>query len=333
MKKVVLIAFTLILVTGMFSAGLTEVFDTAKASSTIYKTAQLDLEKANLDYNKAKIEATNRKLELSGELSYYSGLSNYNASMKDYYGDIVDRVLDVYVEEINVKTADLQLKNAQITYDNNSELFNNGLISEDDLKSSELDVSDAQNNLESAKLNLETAKDNLKELYEGDYSQIEINIPTYEGIFVSDQEYLNNNYNLKLAQINVDISQYDLNNLPANASSYDKRITEITHQKNILTLQDSQDTLIEAHKTTKNSIETLYKNLKNLEERMSLTQSTYKDTMDRFNKGLVSELELNTANINYLTTQKNYYESVRSYIKAYINYVIDTGRSLEEVGL
>jgi outer membrane protein TolC len=150
---------------------------------------------------------------------------------------------------------------------------------------------------------------------------------------VSDQEYLNNNYNLKLAQINVDISQYDLNNLPANASSYDKRIAEIIHQKNILTLQDSQDTLIEAHKTTKNSIETLYKNLKNLEERMSLTQSTYKDTMDRFNKGLVSELELNTANINYLTTQKNYYESVRSYIKAYINYVIDTGRSLEEVGL
>ncbi|MDY6896351.1 MAG: TolC family protein, partial [Thermotogota bacterium] len=98
-------------------------------------------------------------------------------------------------------------------------------------------------------------------------------------------------------------------------------------------LQDTQDTLIEAHKTTKNSIETLYKSLKNLEERMNLAQSTYNDTKDRFNRGLVSELELNTANINYLTSQKNYYESVRNYIKAYINYIIDTGRSLEEVGL
>jgi len=333
MKKVVLMVFTLILVTGMFSASLTEVFDTAKASSTIYKTAQLDLEKVNLDYNKAKIEATNKKLELSGELSYYSGISNYNSSLKNYYADIVDRVLDVHVEEINVKAADLQLKNAQITYDNNTELFNGGLISEDNLKSSELDVNDAQNNLESAQLNLQNAKDNLKELYEGDYSQIEVNVPTYENIFVSDEEYLNSNYNLKLAQLNVELSQYDLNNLPANASSYNKRIAEITHQKNILSLQDTKDTLIEAHKTTKNSIETLYKSLKNLQERMDLAKTTYNDTKDRFNKGLVSELELNTANINYLTSQKNYYESVRNYIKAYINYLIDTGRSLEEVEL
>ena len=332
-KKVILLGVMSLLVVGVFSANLTEVFDTSKASSAIYKKAQMDLEITNLDYEKAKIEAVNKKAELAAELAYYNGLSNYNTSMKDYYSDILDRVLNVYTEEINLDIANLQLKNAQIDYNNNQTLYNRGLISNDDLKNSELNVKDAQTNLETVQLNLETAMDNLKKVYNEDYRQIEIKIPEYEGLFVTDEEYLNKNYNLKLASLNVEMSQYDLNNLPYNASQYNRRIVEVTHQKNLLTLEDLQYTLVDAHKTTKNAIEALYKTLQNLKERMDLAQGTYNDTKGRFDKGLVSEIELNTANINYLTAQKNYYDSLKNYIKAYINYLIDTGRSPEEVGL
>lgn len=333
MKKFSLLGVALLLVIGVFSANLTEVFDTSKANSTIYKTAQADLEITNLDYEKSKIEAVNKKAELASELAFYNGLSSYNTSMKDYYSDILDRVLNVYIEELNLNIANLQLKNAQIDYNNNKALYDRGLISNDDLKNSELNVKDAQTNLETVQLNLETAMDNLKKVYNKDYKQIELKIPEYEGLFVTDEEYLEKNYNLKLVSLNVEMSQYDLNNLPYNVSQYDRRKAEVTHQKNLLTLEDLQYTLVDAHKSTKNTIETLYKTLQNLKERMDLAQSTYNDTKERFDKGLVSEMELNTANINYLTAQKNYYDSLRNYIKVYINYLIDTGRSPEEVGL
>ncbi|MFY9404209.1 MAG: hypothetical protein WAP06_06095, partial [Defluviitoga tunisiensis] len=63
------------------------------------------------------------------------------------------------------------------------------------------------------------------------------------------------------------------------------------------------------------------------------SQNTFNDTKNRFDKGLVSELELISSNIEYLNAQKNYYDSLKNYLETYINYVVDTGRSLKEVGL
>ncbi|MDD3601306.1 MAG: TolC family protein [Defluviitoga tunisiensis] len=333
MKKSVLLVLSILMVVASFSIGLVDVFETSKEKSNIYKMAQIDLEKTLLDYDKAMIEAINKKAELAGELAYQQGLMNYNSSIKEYYSDILDRIFNLYLQEINVNVANLQLKSAQITYDNNSELFNRGLISSDDLKSSELTVKDAENNLKNANINLETAQDNLSKIYEGNIKEITINIPALEGFFVSDDEYLNNSYALKLSKLNVELSEYDLNNLPSNASNYTVKITQATHQKNLLTLEDTNEKLKEAHKLTKNSLEILYRTLQNLKERVDLSQNTFNDTKNRFDKGLVSELELISSNIEYLNAQKNYYDSLKNYLETYINYVVDTGRSLKEVGL
>lgn len=333
MKKSVLLILSLLMVVASFSISFVDVFEISKEKSNIYKMAQIDLEKTLLDYDKAKIEAINKKAELAGELAYQQGLMNYNSSIKEFYADILERIFNLHIQQISLNVANLQLKSAQINYDNNKELFNRGLISEDDLKNSELTVKDAENNLKNANINLETAQDNLKKVYEGDIKEITITIPTLEGLFVSDEEYLNTSYALKLAQLSVELSEYDLNNLPSNASSYNKKITEATHQKNLLTLEDTREKLVDAHKLTKNSLEILYRTLQNLKERVDLSQNTFNDTKNRFDKGLVSELELNSSNIDYLNAQKNYYESVQNYLTTYINYVVDTGRSLKEVGL
>lgn len=316
-----------------FSVSLVDVFEIAKEKSNIYKIAQIDLEKTLLDYDKTMIEAINKKIELAGELAYQKGLMDYNNSIKEYYADILSRVFNLYLQEINVNIVTLQLKSAQINYDNSKELYNRGLISDDDLKSAELDVKDVENYLKNSQISLETAQDNLKKVYDGDIREITIVVPTLDGLFVSDEEYLNKSYALKLAKLNAALSEYDLNNLPSNASIYTKKITEATHQKNLLTLEDTEDKLLEAHKIIINSLEILDRTLQNLQERVKLSQKTFNDTKNRFDKGLVSELELNVANINYLNSQKTYYESLQNYLKTYINYVVDTGRSLKEVGL
>lgn len=333
MKKSVLLLITLLMVVISFSVSLVDVFEIAKEKSNIYKIAQIDLEKTLLDYDKTMIEAINKKIELAGELAYQKGLMDYNNSIKEYYADILSRVFNLYLQEINVNIITLQLKSAQINYDNSKELYNRGLISDDDLKSAELDVKDVENYLKNSQISLETAQDNLKKVYDGDIKEITIVVPTLDGLFVSDEEYLNKSYALKLAKLNAALSEYDLNNLPSNASIYTKKITEATHQKNLLTLEDTEDKLLEAHKIIINSLEILDRTLQNLQERVKLSQKTFNDTKNRFDKGLVSELELNVANINYLNSQKTYYESLQNYLKTYINYVVDTGRSLKEVGL
>ncbi len=333
MKKSVLLLITLLMVVISFSVSLVDVFEIAKEKSNIYKIAQIDLEKTLLDYDKTMIEAINKKIELAGELAYQKGLMDYNNSIKEYYADILSRVFNLYLQEINVNIVTLQLKSAQINYDNSKELYNRGLISDDDLKIAELDVKDVENYLKNSQISLETAQDNLKKVYDGDIREITIVVPTLDGLFVSDEEYLNKSYALKLAKLNAALSEYDLNNLPSNASIYTKKITEATHQKNLLTLEDTEDKLLEAHKIIINSLEILDRTLQNLQERVKLSQKTFNDTKNRFDKGLVSELELNVANINYLNSQKTYYESLQNYLKTYINYVVDTGRSLKEVGL
>ena len=223
MKKSVLLLITLLMVVISFSVSLVDVFEIAKEKSNIYKIAQIDLEKTLLDYDKTMIEAINKKIELAGELAYQKGLMDYNNSIKEYYADILSRVFNLYLQEINVNIITLQLKSAQINYDNSKELYNRGLISDDDLKSAELDVKDVENYLKNSQISLETAQDNLKKVYDGDIKEITIVVPTLDGLFVSDEEYLNKSYALKLAKLNAALSEYDLNNLPSNASIYTKK--------------------------------------------------------------------------------------------------------------
>ncbi|MGI6476174.1 MAG: hypothetical protein ACOX1K_00315 [Defluviitoga tunisiensis] len=48
---------------------------------------------------------------------------------------------------------------------------------------------------------------------------------------------------------------------------------------------------------------------------MIYLKTHFNDTKNRFDKGLVSELELISSNIEYLNAQKNYYESLQELFK------------------
>ncbi|MDK2949907.1 MAG: hypothetical protein PWQ26_574, partial [Thermotoga sp.] len=254
--KNLFVALVLVVSVAGFSASLNDVLQTALASSTDYQIAQIDLETATMDYEKAKLEATNRKSELSAELSYYNNLQKYRSSLKSVYQDVLGRIFDLLIAEVSYESAQINFENAQEDHRTNQELFKKNLISENDLKDSELTLEEASNSLLSAKYDLDKAKKNYEELFSVEASEIELPLVDFHGL-VSEEEYLDNVLSVKIAEINMKIAEYDLNNLSAAASKHERRTAELAYQKAKMnyekTLKEAKDT----YRSTINSLEVM----------------------------------------------------------------------------
>lgn len=158
-------------------------------------------------------------------------------------------------------------------------------------------------------------------------SEIELPLVDFHDL-VSEDEYLDNLLSVKIAETNMKIAEYDLNNLSAAASKYERRTAELAYQKAKMnyekTLKEAKDT----YRSTINSLEVMLSNLKVLKERIDLNESILKDYQDRYEKGLISKKELNAQKINLLNARKNYLNSLQNYYNTIITLLIDAGKDV-----
>jgi hypothetical protein len=330
MKKV-LILLVLVFTIMSFSATLFDVIESAKATSTTYELSNLEYVLMEMEYDKNKIMATNQKSELSAEINFLNSLKENKKTVERFYTDTINTYFDYLIDKLDYESTELKIKNARIDLENKKKLFEKKLISVDELKNAELTLSDLENSITSKKVKMLDSKNDLIEIYSKEISEIKVSLIDYANYLVDDKVYFDNNYDYKILEKNKELNEVEMKTLPSNSSEFDIKNLELKNRKLEVNIKDSEDALYKSHRDLKNQLESFKISIKNLEERINLSKTTYEDTNNKFINGLASEAELNKSKADYIDSSKTYYETMKQYFNSFVKYLLDTGRRPEEV--
>ena len=329
MKKF-LVLFLMVIPLVAFSATIVDLFQSAQASNTTFTIAQLNLKLANMNYDKAMIQASNKGEKLSAELNHVSSLISYTNNLKGYYEQIDDAVFKVLTSEIDLEVGKLNLQAAIINYNNSESLFKKSLISENDLKEVSITASNSQNQLKNLEWEYNDAVKNFKQTTGSDWKDIEISIPKFESLPASQSVWMKNDLSVESADLNLQIAQYNLQNIPSNSSEYTKEIAQIQVKKSEINYENAQLSSEESFLSSKQNLEFTYTSLLNSKKSLEISYENLKDMKLRYDQGLVSETDYINQRIQYLNAKENYYKSLNKCWNALCTYLISFNLKPEE---
>ncbi len=331
MKKIVFLALFVIIFISGFSVTVNEFFSGALNENADYELISLSREKYLMDYDKAMIEATTEEDKLNAENSYYSSMDTEKSDMISLYQSFLSDLFNVYSEGINLKTNEMNLADASETYQNNIYLNEKKIVSDSDLKESKLSLEEEQINYNTSLRNYNTYLEEFSKLTSISFDEIVLNVVKADELFVSDEEYLNNDYSLKSSELALKISEYELENMSALSSEYDLKDQEIQVKENKLNYENALESSQEANEDymidLNDKYNTIYINSGNLD----LLKEEFDDISIRYGKGLISDSDYRSSYVSMLNSQNSYYSAVQDYYNTIIEYVISVGGDVSKI--
>lgn len=330
MKRIIIFIAVLITCLMMFGQSPQDIIDTAKQVNTNYRIYELNAEKNELDYDKAIIEAINRKSEIAAEISRLNGENQTKGNLSSFYSEILNHIFEVKTQEINLAISDISLKIAELDYQDSQNLFDKGLISSNALQNASITLRDAKTDLEQKQGDLELALKNYKEDLGMEWEPLDIFVPDYNQYVIPDSEWLEVSKTVQISKYNLEMAEFDIENLSMNASNYDKKIADISLEQKKIDLSLAKENTLDQKRDLEDSLYFLKKQLETLEERLTLSQDDLEDVRTRYEKGLVSDTQLFSQEKSHLSVLSQYNATVKSYWTTLSNYVINSDQDVEE---
>ena len=314
----------------MFGQSPKDIIETAKQVNTNYRIYELNLEKNRLDYDKAMIEAINRKSEIAAEISRLNGENQTQGNLSSFYSEILNHIFEVKTQKINLSISDISLKIAELDYQDSQNLFDKGLISSNALQNASITLRDAETDLEQKKGDLDLALKNYKEDLGLEWEPVEVFLPDYIQYVIADKEWLEYSKTVQIGEYNLEMAEFDIENLSLNASIYDKKIVDISLEQKKIDLSLAKENALKQKRDLEDSLYFLIKQMEPLEERLSLSNDDLEDVKTRYEKGLVSDTQLFNQEKSHLSVLSQYNATLKSYWTTLSNYVINSDQDVEE---
>ena len=330
MKKFIIFIAVLTTCLMMFGQSPKNIIDTAKQVNTNYRIYELNLEKNQLDYDKAMIEAINRKSEIAAEISRLNGENQTQGNLSSFYSEILNHIFEVKTQKINHAISDISLKIANLDYQDSQNLFDKGLISSNALQNASITLRDAKTDLEQKQGDLEMALKNYKEDLGMEWEPIDIFVPDYNQYLITDDEWLDDSKTVQISEYNMEMAEFDIDNLSLNASNYDKKIANISLKQKEIDLSLAKENALNQKRDLEDSLYFLKKHMETLEERLTLSNDDLEDVKTRHEKGLVSDTQLFNQEKSHLSVLSQFNATLKSYWTTLSNYVIKADQDVEE---
>jgi len=331
MRKLFFLGILCLFFLNLYGVGFFEVLNSATAVNLNYKVSQLLLEKVDLDYQKEVIEAENKKAVLQAEISKLNSTVTQRKYLSDFYTEILDDFFSILSGTVSVESAGINLEIGKTDLENQKILFQKKLSSQDNLTQASLTADDYMISFRKATEELESQK-RAYLFHSGNKPEMfTFHIPSYEGLFVNQDEWLKKNTSYQTALLNVEIAQYDVNNLALNVSQYDMRVAEINHEQKKTDLTISKINAINQKITSEQNIATLFEQVEIAKKRNELKENEFNDYEARYKKGFISETQYLLQKVSFLSTQKQYIDAANNYWSALISYVFSLSLIPEEV--
>ena len=330
MKKILISVFvSLLVLTTAYSTSLLTIVDSPKTVNSNYTLYELNREKTQLDYDKGMIEAMNRKAELAAESSRASGENKTQNYLSSFYSEILNDIFDVKTKEISHQSAVLTVKVAEIDYNDKENLYKKGLVSENDLKDASLTLQEAKSDLEQAKDDLDFATSNYKKDTSLDWESMDLFIPDYEALLISDDKWLEESLSVEMSDYSLEMAKYDIQNLSSNSSLYDKKVADISLKQKEIDLELAKESALDQKDNFEDGLYFTYKGLQTSIERVAIAKEDLEDVQERYNKGLVSDTEVYNQEKQYLSKISGYNNSLKSYWTTLSSYLLNADSDLE----
>src|SRR6056297_560217 len=307
-----------------------DIIDTAKEVKSNYRIYELNKEKNQLDYDKALIEAINKKTEMAAEISRLNGENQIQGNLSSFYSEILNHIFEVKTQEINHAISEISLKIAELDYQDNQNLFDKGLISSNALKNASITLRDAKTDLEQKQGDLELALKNYKEDLGLDWKPLDIFMPDYNQYVVTDNKWLEDSKTVQISEYNLEMAEFDIENLSLNASQYDKKLADISSEQKEIDLRLAKENVLNQKRDLEDSLYFLKKQIETIKERLSLSRDDLEDVKTRYEKGLVSDTQLYNQEKSHLSQLAQYNSTLKSYWTTLSNYVINSDQDVEE---
>ncbi|MFP4461328.1 MAG: TolC family protein [Thermotogota bacterium] len=330
MKNIIILIAVLTTCLSLLGQSPKDIIDTAKQINTNYRIYELNVEKNQLDYDKALIEAINRKSEIAAEISRLNGENQTQENLSAFYSEILNHIFEVKTQEINRSISDISLKIVQLDYQDSQNLFDKGLISSNALQNASITLRDAKTDLEQTHGDLEWALKNYKEDLGLEWEPVDIFMPDYEAYVIAKEQWLTSSKMVQISEYNLEMAEFDLDNLSQNASKYDKRIADISLEQKEIDLNMAKENALNQKRELEDSLYFLKKQMETLEERLILSNDDLEDVKTRYDKGLVSDTQLFNQEKSHLSVLSQYNATLKSYWTTLSNYVINSDQDVEE---
>ena len=319
-----------VLCTGLSLLGQTpnDFIENAKNVNSNFIVYKLNLEKNQLEYDKSLIQAMNRKAEIAAEITRLNGENQTQGNLSAFYSELLADIFEVKNQEIKSAISEISLKIAKLDYTDNQNLFDKGLISSNTLQNASITLRDAQTDLEQVEGDLEMALKNFKKDTGIQWQQMEIFIPEYDKYLIKDEKWLENSKAYKISEFNLEMADFDMENLSINASRYDKRLAEISYRQKEIDLDLSREKALDQKRDFEDSLYFLKKQMETVKERLSLSKTDLEDVKARHVKGLVSDIELYNQEKAYLNVLTQYNTTLKSFWTTLSSYVINADQDV-----
>ncbi|MEA1884628.1 MAG: TolC family protein [Thermotogota bacterium] len=330
MKKFII--FIAVLSTSLMLLGQSpkDIIDTAKEVNLNYRIYELNMEKNQLDYDKALIEAINKKSEIAAEINRLNGENQTQGNLSSFYSEILNHIFEVKTQEINHSISEISLKIAELDYQDSQNLFDKGLISSNALQNASITLGDAKTDLEQKQGDLEMALKNYKEDLGMEWEPLDIFVPDYNQYVITNNEWLEDSKTVQISEYNLEMAEFDIENLSLNASKYDQKIADISLEQKKIDLSLARENTLDQKRDLEDSLYFLKKQLETLKERLTLSNDDLEDVKTRHEKGLVSDTQLFNQEKSHLSVLSQYNATLKSYWTTLSNYVINSDQDVEE---
>src|SRR6056297_741334 len=264
MKKLIIFFAVLFTSLMMFGQSPKDIIDTAKQVNTNHRIYELNVEKNHLDYDKALIEAINRKSEIAAEITRLNGENQTQGNLSSFYSEILNHIFEVKTQEINVSISDISLKIAELDYQDSQNLFDKGLASSNALQNASITLRDAKTDLEQKQGDLELALKNYQEDLGLEWEPIDIFVPDYSQYLITDNDWLDNSKTVQISEHNMEMAEFDIDNLSLNASNYDKKIANISLKQKEIDLSLAKENTLNQKRELEDSLYFLKKQMETM---------------------------------------------------------------------
>jgi len=314
----------------MFGQSAKEMIDSAKQVNANYRIYELNMKKNQLDYDKTVIEAINKKSEFAAEISRLNSENQTQGNLSAFYTEILNRIFEVKTQQINLAMSDISQKIAELDYQDSQNLFDKGLISSTDLQNASITLRDAKTDNEQKAGDLDLALKNYKEDVGLEWESVDIFLPDYNQYVITDNKWLEDSKSVQISEYNLEMAEFDIENLSMNASKYDQTIADIVLEQKKIDLRLSKENALNQKRDLEDSLYFLKKQLETLQERLSLSNDDLEDVQTRHQKGLVSDTQLFNQEKSQLSVLSQYTTTLKSYWTTLSQYVINSDQDLEE---
>ncbi len=329
MKRFFILIAVLLTALALFGQSKTNIIDSAKRVNANYRIYSLNVEKNQLDYDKASIEAFNKKSEIAAEITRLNGENQTQGNLSSFYSEILNHIFEVKTLQINLAVSDKSQQIAQLDYKDSKSLFDKGLISSSTLQSASITLRDAKTDFEQKQGDLALALKNYQEDLGLPWEPIDVLIPDYDQYIITEQNWIEGSKGVQISAYNLEMAQFDIENLSSNASKYDKKIANITLAQKEIDLSLAKENALNQKRDLEDSLYFLAKQMETIQERLALSNDDLNDVKTRHEKGLVSDTQLFNQEKSHLGVLSQYNTTLKSYWTTLSNYVIHSDQDVE----